>query len=90
MFVQNGQDSVPVTLERFVSADEAAGFLSVKRRYLLHLARKGIAGAYPLGSGRKRKTWIFHLSELSAAIARGDTSIRKIQEVCDPAIGSPR
>jgi hypothetical protein len=90
MFVQKAQDSLPLTLERFVSADEAAEFLSVKRRYLLHLARRGIAGAYPLRTGGKRKTWVFRLSELSAAIARRDTSIHKIQEVCDPAIGSPR
>jgi hypothetical protein len=90
MFIQNAQDSTLVTLERFVSADEAARFLSVKRRYLLDLARRGIAGAYPLGSGRKRKTWVFRLSELSAAIGRRDTPIHNIREVCDPALGSPR
>jgi len=55
--------------EPFVSADEAAQFLAVKRRYLLVLARKGIAGAYPLGTGSKRKIWVFRLSELAASIA---------------------
>jgi hypothetical protein len=57
-----------MTTEPFVSAEEAAAFLSVKRRYLLALARKGIAGAYALGTGTKRKIWVFRLSELTAAI----------------------
>ena len=57
-----------MTPEPFVSAEEAANFLSVKRRYLLALARKGIAGAYALGTARKRKIWVFRLSELAAAI----------------------
>ena len=33
--------------EPFVSADEAAEFLSIDRRFLLALARRGIAGAFP-------------------------------------------
>ena len=41
--------------EPFVSASEAALFLSIKRRYVLALARKGIAGAYAIGTGRMRK-----------------------------------
>jgi hypothetical protein len=55
--------------EPFVSADKAAEFLAIKRRYLLALARKGIAGAYALGTGAKRKVWVFRLSELAGAIA---------------------
>lgn len=58
-----------ITPEPFVSADEAARFLSVTRRYLLELARRGIAGAYPLGTGTKRKTWLFRLSELATGVA---------------------
>lgn len=57
--------------ESFVSAEKAAEFLSVKRRYLLALARGGIAGAYPLGTGTQRKTWVFRLSELAAAVSQG-------------------
>ena len=57
------------TPEPFVSADEAARFLSVKRRYVLELARRGIAGAYALGTGTKRKIWVFRLSELATAVA---------------------
>jgi hypothetical protein len=60
-------------LEPFVSADEAARFLAVKRRHLLTLARKGIAGAYGLGTGNKRKLWVFHLSKLAGAIT-GETA----------------
>jgi len=58
-----------MTPEPFVSAEKAAEFLAVKRRYLLVLARKGIAGAYALGTGTRRKIWVFRLSELSGAIA---------------------
>ena len=65
----NTNDRNPyVTPEPFVSADEAAKFLSVDRRFLLVLARRGIGGAYPIGTGECRRTWIFRLSELAAAI----------------------
>jgi hypothetical protein len=62
--------------EPFVSAEEAARFLSVKRRQLLALARRGLAGAYPLGTGTVRKVWVFRLSELAAAIERHLTTPR--------------
>jgi hypothetical protein len=75
-------------IEPFVSATEAAKFLSIGRRYLLALARRGIEGAYPLGTGTCRKTWVFRLSQLAAAIAKKtDPNSR---ELCDPASGSPR
>jgi hypothetical protein len=76
-----------MTPEPFVSAEQAAQFLSIKRRYLLALARNGIAGAYALGTGTVRKIWVFRLSELAAAIKNTDPKTRK---VCDPASGSPR
>src|SRR5215467_5265775 len=68
--------------EPFVSADQAAQFLSVKRRYLLALARRGIAGAYPLGTGTKRKTWVFRLSELTASIVSVNTILSKTHKPC--------
>lgn len=74
--------------EPFVSAEEAVKFVPVKRRYLLALARKGIAGAYPLDPKAKRKVWIFRLSELLEAIAK--RVIPKTDKLCDPASGSPR
>jgi hypothetical protein len=81
----------PVTPpEPFVSADEAAQFLCVKRRYLLELARRGIAGAYALGTGSKRKIWVFRLSELAASIVRNETLIPKSPRPCTIGSGSPR
>ena len=59
--------------EPFVSAEVAAQFLSVKRRHLLALARKGLAGAYALGTGTQRTIWVFRLSELAHAIAARNT-----------------
>ena len=81
---------VPSTPEPFVSAQEAAHFLSVKRRYLLELARRGIAGAYPLGTGSKRKVWVFRLSELAAAIERDENPILNSRKPCAIESGSPR
>jgi hypothetical protein len=82
----------PETPEPFVSADAAAMFLSVTRRYVLELARRGIAGAYAIGTGSRRKVWVFRLSELAAAVIQKDSSppIHKIRRMCDPASGSPR
>ncbi len=82
--------SAPSTPEPFVSAEEAAQFLSVKRRYLLELARRGIAGAYPLGTGSKRKVWVFRLSELAAAIERDENPILNSGKPCTIDSGSPR
>jgi excisionase family DNA binding protein len=82
--------SGPLRPESFVSADEAAKFLSVKRRYLLELARRGISGAYPLGTGNKRKIWVFRLSELAASVARNETRSSNPPKPCTIGSGSPR
>ena len=66
--------------EPFVSAEQAAHFLSINRRYLLALARKGIAGAYAVGTGTIRKIWVFRLTELASAIADQDHLIQKNAE----------
>jgi hypothetical protein len=81
---------VPVAPEPFASSDEAAQFLCVKRRYLLELARRGIAGAYALGTGSKRKIWVFRLSELAASVVQNETSIPKPAKPCTIGSGSPR
>ena len=57
-----------MALEPFVSAEVAARFLGITRRFLLSLARRGIAASYAIGTGDFRKTWVFKLSELAAAI----------------------
>ena len=62
--------------EPFVSAEEAARFLSVRRRQLLAMARRGLVGAYPLGTGSLRKVWVFRLSELAAAVEQHLTTAR--------------
>jgi hypothetical protein len=59
-----------MTAEPFVSADAAAEFLSISRRFLLELARRGLAGSYAIGMGEQRKRWIFRLSELAEAVTR--------------------
>jgi hypothetical protein len=60
--------------ERFVDADRAAYLTGLKRRFLLTLARGGIAGAYPVGTGRSRRRWIFLMSELRPALAPKSTA----------------
>lgn len=54
--------------EPYVSAQKAADFLGIRKRFLLDLARQGIAGSYSIGTGEQRKRWIFRLSELGIAI----------------------
>jgi hypothetical protein len=77
-----------MTPEPFVSAEEAALFLSINRRYLLALARKGMAGAYALGTGA-RKIWVFRLSELAAAVAQ-NADPQNAGSVRSSGSGSPR
>jgi len=59
-----------MTPEPFVSAEVVAEFLSITRRQVLELARKGELPAHPLCSGRRR-TWRFRLSEVSEDLASG-------------------
>jgi hypothetical protein len=59
-----------MTPESFVPADVAAKFLGINRRFLLDLARMGILGAYPLGTGQLRRRWVFRLTEISEAVGR--------------------
>lgn len=86
----NALASTFVTPEPFVSADEAARFLCIKRRYLLELARQGVVRAHPLGTGRKRKIWVFRLSELVASVPRNDATNQRLPKPCTIGSGSPR
>jgi len=79
-----------MTAEPFVSAEEAARFLSVKRRYLLALARRGLAGAYALGTGTMREVWVFRLSELATAVEEQRHLIPKTQKCVTIRSGSLR
>lgn len=51
--------------ERFVDADAAADFLSVKRKTILDWARAGVVPAHPFGRG-KRVVWRFRISEIAS------------------------
>ena len=79
-----------MTPEPFVSADIAAQFLAIKRRYLLALARRGIAGAYAIGTGSMRKVWVFRLSELATALQEQNSLISKPQKCVTIRSGSLR
>jgi hypothetical protein len=59
--------------EAFVDADAVAAFLSVERRQVLEMARRGLIPSHPLkaqGMGA-RKTWRFRLTEVADAVAGG-------------------
>ena len=56
------QESVPMP-EPFVDAERAADYLSMSRKTLLAMARRGDLPGHPLGCGQ-RKVWKFRLSEL--------------------------
>ena len=82
--------------EPFVSAQEAADFMGISRRFLMargrvaaahvfDLARRGITGAYPIGTGAMRKTWVFRLSELAAAIDRKQGTNPRRPPECEQA-----
>jgi hypothetical protein len=53
----------PLIQEPFVDAERAANFLSMRRKTLLELARRGKLPGHPVGSGQ-RKMWKFRISEL--------------------------
>jgi len=77
-----------MTPEPFVSAQEAAKFIGISRRFLTELARRGIGGAYPIGTGNLRKTWVFRLSELAASIDRRNASVDRRPPQSEPAYHS--
>jgi hypothetical protein len=55
--------------ERFVDADAVAEHLSVARRQILEMTRRGIIPGHPLGVGNSRKVWRYKISEVESAIA---------------------
>jgi hypothetical protein len=76
--------------EPYVSADVAAKLMGINRRFLLSLARKGIAGSYAIGTGDFRKKWIFRMSELGVAIDHRHPRPFPANPRYDPDQGSPR
>jgi len=57
-------------LEPYVSPEDAAAFLKIKRLKLIRMARSGSVPAHPLGTG-KRRQWRFKLSELDKHMQHG-------------------
>ena len=55
--------------ECFVDADALADHLSVTRRQVLEMTRRGIIPGHPLGIGKSRKVWRYKISEVESAIA---------------------
>jgi len=55
---------VPVDLERYVDAEEAARFVGMHPKTLERFARNGVVPGHPIGEGYRRKRWRFLLSEL--------------------------
>lgn len=75
--------SHPVSLpEPYVDADVVAQYLSVPRREVLKLTRKGVITGYPI-SGRYRHVYKYKLSEV-------DRDIAKLRKPSTMALGSPR
>lgn len=60
--------------ECFIDADALAQHLSVARRQVLEMTRRGIIPGHPLGVGTSRKVWRYKISEVESAIG---SSIRK-------------
>jgi hypothetical protein len=87
------------TPEPFVTADDVAAYLSVKRRQVLEMRKKGIIPAHPLGTGKRRKVWRYRISEVDAAVSSGARKPSASNEEGDLAenptrrtmpVGSPR
>jgi hypothetical protein len=57
--------------EPFVDAQAVAHFLSINRRQVLEMTRRGLIPGHPLGIGTSRRIWRFKLSEVDAAVASG-------------------
>jgi hypothetical protein len=61
--------------ERFVDPNALAEHLSVTRRQILEMTRRGVIPGHPLGIGTSRKVWRYKISEVEAALASG---VRKL------------
>jgi xylose isomerase len=57
--------------ERFVDPNTLAEHLSVTRRQILEMTRRGLIPGHPLGIGTSRKVWRYKISEVETAIASG-------------------
>ena len=66
--------------EPFVDVRRAAAFISMREKTLLSYARTGLAPAYPIGSGIRKK-WKFRLSELERWLVAEVNSTQRLRPV---------
>jgi len=57
--------------EHFVDPNALAEHLSVTRRQVLEMTRRGIIPGHPLGIGTGRRVWRYKISEVETALASG-------------------
>jgi excisionase family DNA binding protein len=85
-----------MTPEPYITADQVAQYLSITRRQVLEMTRRGTLPGHPLGTGSSRRVWRYRLSEIDAALS--DAGRKKSPESASNqssisgkiATGSPR
>jgi hypothetical protein len=63
--------------ERFVDADALAEHLSVARRQVLEMTRRGIIPGHPIDPTAGRKQWRYKLSEVDSALSQPHNEARQ-------------
>ena len=58
-----------MTPEPYITADHVAQYLSITRRQVLEMTRRGSLPGHPLGTGSSRRVWRYRLSEIDAALS---------------------
>jgi excisionase family DNA binding protein len=79
-----------MTPEPYITADHVAEYLSLTRRQVLEMTRRGTIPGYPLGTGSSRRVWRYKLSEIDSALAT--TGRKKLPEsaaTLSPRVKSP-
>jgi len=79
-------------IEPFVDADAVAEFLSITRREVLKLTRRGTITGYPI-SGSRRKTYKYRLSVIAeemTAITRSTCRVPHINDAVASLSGRER
>jgi len=77
---KNEHNLIHHSQEHFVDPNALAEHLSVPRRQILEMTRRGIIPGHPLGIGRSRRVWRYKISEVEAAIASGARNPHSSQE----------
>lgn len=67
----------PYQLERFVDANAVAEHLSVTRRQILQMTRRGIIPGHPIDPTVGRKQWRYKLSEVDVALSQPQNEARQ-------------